>query len=1403
MSSDSRKELDARRDRLPDKFKALLEQRLQGGSTGAPKTSIPQRDPSQPLVLSFQQESLWFLEQYTGGHGAYNIPILLRLRGDLDVLRLRESLETTVSRHESLRTRFRSEDGVPVPVVERDARLIWSDEDATGFQHGEVQERVAATASQPFSLAEGPLIRATLYRLGPDAHLFCIVVHHIIFDGWSIEILLNELSANYESSSVPQLPLQYTDYAIWQRSQLEDHAVEDSLNYWKHLLRGPLPVLELVTDRPRPPRQTFRGRQANRTIDQRVGERIRKFGHDRSATLYVTMLSAWAALLHRYTGQEDIITGTGVAGRTHTELEGLLGYFVNTLALRIDLSDEPGFETLLGRVKKLMLDVSEHQHVPFEQVVAATHPDRDPSHSPLYQVMFVFHGAQRGGIKLSEVDGRVEHIHNGGAQFDLTLAVTDSAEGLLVTVDYNIDLFEPSTADRILEHYERILVSALVQPNEPIGLLPLMSQSERRLVLEEWNATSTPYPSDQSIGAIFERQAESTPEAIALESGNRQWTYGELERVSKVAAKRLQLAGVSTESIVGLYTDRSPESIIATLAIVRAGGAYLPLDLAYPHARVQHVLHAASPTVLIVDGELARELVVEGIPVMELSALFSDDNEIGDSRSISGGADPTSLAYVMYTSGTTGNPKGVCVEHRNIVRLVADTDYVLLGEDETILQHAPQAFDAATFEIWGALLTGAKLVVAPPGPLGLDELKDAVSRYGITTLWLPAGLFQTLVDADATAFRGVRQLLTGGDVVSRDHVAKVLDVCPDCTVINGYGPTEGTTFTCCHRMIHGDTIEGSVPIGKPIANTRAYILDAHKNATPVGVPGDLYAAGEGVARGYLNEPELTAQVFVDDPFRSGGRMYRTGDRARWRSDGTVEFLGRQDGQTKVRGFRVELGEIETVLRAHPGVDQAAVIAAASDKRADKQLVAYVVLRGDEGAFDAAVLKRFVREQLPEYMVPSLFVRLKELPLTPNGKLDRRALPSPEQEVPAGSRSTQTEPRTDAERQIAAVWRDILSAEVIGIDDNFFDLGGHSLLAARVIAAVNASFGITIPLRALFETQTVRGLAVVVAAAMRTGDSSSTETETGPRDPCLVALQSDGLKRPFFCATGAGAATGYYSPLASYFKGDRPFWGLQDPDLDVSYESYPTVEDLASRYITAIRTVQPSGPYILGGWSFGGMVAIEMAQQLHQLGERVAFLGIIDLALPGSAAASRTAVQRFCHPFLAFVRWCRLLVTMRRTVWGYALDSMSVALTALAGRRDPALNHLRVKDYVQWVRHDLSTQHELELAGIANPEAQYRRLTLIHEPFVWHVFKTLRARTRALADYVVQRYEGRITLLRSSDRESDEANLSYGWDRIAEHGVDVRLVRGSHSALLREPWVKALAQELLQCLDALE
>lgn len=1360
--------------------RALIELKLlrKKAAAGEPLKLISRRPDGVPAPLSYYQQGLWVLSQLMPDTSLYHIPKAMRFTGNLDVEALQRTLDCIVERHEALRTSFATTDDAPVQIVSDrltiDLPLLDLQHLPEAEQEPETQRILGEEGRRLFDLSRGPLFRALLLRLHEQEHILIVTAHHIVTDGWSVGVLHHELMAVYEAfadgkpSPLPDLPVQYPDYAYWHRQWFQGEVYESQLEYWKNQFKTAPPVLELPTDHARPSVQAhvaFQGSKQKLSLSKELTRQLKAFCQKEEATLFMVLLAAYQILLHRYTGEEDIVVGSPMANRGLAETEPLIGLFVNALALRTDLSGNPTFCELLARVKDVALGAYANQDLAFETLVKELQPERTLAHNPLFQVMFVLQNEPSPTVELPGLTVSHVQVDNTVANFDLTLEAVEREGRLDCFIESNADLFDEATITRLLTHYQNLLEGIVANPRQRISDLPLLGDSERRQLLVEWNDTSCTYPVNSTVQELFEEQVESSPGAVALlfggEVGAEQLTYHELNRRANQLAHYLRRKGVGAETRVGICLERSPEMIIGLLGILKAGGAYVPLDPAYPHARLEFMLEDAGVTLLLTQksvGERLRCHRAEVICLDDLSKTIGAEAGEDDTNPFSE-SNADSLAYVMYTSGSTGRPKGVAVKHRSIVRLVKNTNYASFTCDEVFLQFATISFDASTFEIWGSLLNGARLALMPAGPASLDELAQALKRYQVTTLWLTAGLFHLMVDTHLDDLKGLKQLLAGGDVLSVPHVKKVLRELKGCRLINGYGPTENTTFTCCFPVTAAG-INGSVPIGRAISNTSVYVLDRYLNPAPVGVPGQLYVGGDGLARGYLNRPELTAESFISDPFsrESGAQLYKTGDLVRYRATGQIEFLGRLDGQVKVRGYRIELAEVETVLAEHESVREAVVVV--RQDSGDKHLAAYVTPReGKTGNTpNADELRAFVSEKLPAHMVPSVFVVVEELPLSANGKVDRSALPAISAIKPESQE--RFTPQDGLELKLLRIWERVLAVGPIGIDDNFFELGGHSLLAVRLFTHIEKSFGRNLPLATLFQAPTVRLLAQVLRKEGWSAPWSS-----------LVVLQNGGKRTPFFCVHAAGGNVLEYHPLARLVGPDQPFYGLQAQGLDGNQSPHTTIKDMAAHYIKEMREVQPEGPYLIGGRSSGGTVAFEMACQLAADGEQVGLLALLDSypagyfkLLPDSGSLPQ--------------RWLRIA----RRVQSHRENLQQLTVGSKLGYIVGKLRYAPAK-----------TKHKI-----------YRRGYKLYERFGRPLPRVLRnieeLNFAAVKDYVPHVYSGRATLFLAADDLTAAYDVEEGWHDLLGGGLEKVEISGNHLDIVKEPHVRVLAEKLRVALD---
>ncbi|AOF82829.1 amino acid adenylation domain protein [Methyloversatilis sp. RAC08] len=1314
---------------------------LQKARTDGISDAIPPvaRPFPAPVRCSFAQSRLWFLEQWEPGTSLYHIVQELEVRGPLDVTALQNALDALVARHESLRTGFIEVAGEPAQRIVPSARCVLSVQDLRSIDAPEraraLASRMQSHGAHPFDLGTPPLMRVALWHVGQDEHVLQLVIHHIGSDGWSQGVLNRELGALYSAAlqggdaRLPDLPVQYADYALWQRETLSGPILQKQLDYWRTQLAD-LPLLALPTDHARPAQPSYRGAVVPFEIATELTSRLRGLGRDAGGTLYMVLLAAFKVLLARASGHSDIAVGTPVAGRGQVELETLIGFFVNTLVLRTKLPIHARFREVLEHVRETALGAFDHAQMPFEKLVEALRPVRDPSRNPLFQVMFSLQNTPHVAL---ELDGA--HCHrlvreSGIAKFDLTLELTETADGLSGLFEYATDLFDERRVRLMAGHFQTLLESVVAQPDTPISRLPLLTSAEQQRMLVQWNATQTDYPRDATLASLFEAQVARTPDAIALVCAEQSLTYTELNARANRIAHALRAHGVGPDVMVGLHLQRSIELVTGLLGIVKAGGAYVPLDPAYPVARLAYMLQDTAAPVVLTQHALMSKL-----PRHPGHTLCVDDHAALDQQPDDNplhSASSENLAYVIYTSGSTGQPKGVMVEQRNVARLVCHTDYASFGPEETFLQLAPMAFDASTFEVWGALLHGARCVIYPDELPTAAGLEAVISRNGVTTLWLTAALFNAVIDERPEALRGLRLLLTGGEALSVAHVQRALDALPGVQLINGYGPTESTTFTCCHRIPSGLlTARGSIPIGRPIANTEVFVLDASRQPVPVGVEGELYIGGAGLARGYLGRPDLTSEKFVAHPFsdRPGARLYRTGDRVRWLHDGNIEFLGRFDQQIKLRGFRIEPGEIEAALTTLPAVNQATVMLR-EDRPGETRLVAYVA--GD--SIEPTRLRAQLALTLPAHMLPSSFIVLDAFPITPNGKLDRDKLPPPQDSPRAKGIPSSPDtgrPGDIVERHLLGIWESLFERSDIGLDQDFFEIGGHSLMAVRLVDAIARTFGERLPLDTLwFRGSSIRD----IAAAVRS-------QTVGTRWPLLVPIKPGGDKPPLFCVHTIGGNLFHYFELARALSPRQPVFGLNARGAGGRETPHHRLADIAADCVASMREAQPYGPYRLAGFSSGGTVAFEMAQQLSAAGETVSVLALLDTYAPGVHLRPRGP------GVLDWLR-CRVRPYMNRQRLAHAALS-ALGRTPSRGFPDAASAHW----WAHWGYHPSAYSGEVDLY-----------------------------------------------LAEESLREASEPSL--GWSTFVTH-LSVHNVPGTHGLMVKPPLVNELARQLQNRLDEAE
>jgi len=1347
---------------LSDAKRALLNRYLNGrfpkSSEGAVR--IVPRPRGKAVPLSLPQQQVWLHgEMAPDGVPVYNETLTIHRGGSLDHSVLLRTFEEIIRRHEIWRTTFDVVNEQPVQVIHppSDGFTI-STADLRNRTDVDVEEEATRLAGEearrPFDLKAGPLLRALLVTLRDDDHRLFLTFHQLIFDGvTAYQVFLPEFTAIYdafsrnEPSPLPEPHLQYADFALWQEEWLKSGAIVRQLAYWQRTLAGPLPELNWPNHRPRPPLQTYRGKLETAAMPKELLDRMKVLSEAQGATLFMTLVAGLAALLYRYTGQEDIILGAPTAGRNIPEVRGMLGYFINLLPLRVDLSGSPTFRELLRRVRETVIGALSNQSVPFTTLLEKVRPANDPSRNPLFQIAISLEPpmpALHSGWTATQSD-----VPTGASKLDLYIDVDEKPDGISGPVTYNPDVFDCGTIKRMIGHLRTLLDEATRNPDLSVSAARILTDSEQQQFLK-WNETRREFPRDKCIHDLFAAQCERTPDAVAVISGEQRLTYDQLNGRANQLANYLGKRGARTETRVALCTERGLDMVVGLLGILKAGAAYVPLDPSFPADRLKGMLADSKPCIVVTQQRLQSLL-----PDVENVVVLDAERELIERESVHNpdeDSNPEDLAYVIYTSGSTGAPKGVQVEHRSLTNLLLSMQQETgLGPDDVFVAVTTLSFDIAGLEVYLPLISGSKLVIAGSGEVRDGALLlELMSRTGATVLQATPTTWRMLIDAGWSGHSPLK-VLCGGEAMPPELGRELTQ--RSGSVWNVYGPTETTIWSTVYRLAGRET--GLIPVGRPVANTQIYILDAHRQPVPVNAVGEIYIGGDGLARGYLGRDDMTSERFVPDPFGDPrARLYRTGDDGRHRADGNIECLGRRDHQVKIRGFRVELGEIEAVLGRQEAIRSCAVVFREHGNH-DKQLIAYLELRPGLTPTDAE-LRTYLKRNLPEYMLPSRFIPMDKLPLSPNGKIDRKALPEPDAQM-VSSTAEFVAPRDEFEQVLARIWSKVLAVSMVGVNDNFFDLGGHSLLAVRMMVGIEKVFKKRLPLATLVQSPTIAELASVLRRDNWIPSWSS-----------LVPMRAGGSKAPLFLIHAHGGNVLEYQPLVNRLETDQPVYALQARGLSGSIEPGQTIEGMAGAYIDEMRSLQPAGPYLLGGFCFGGLVALEVAQQLSAAGEQVALLVLIQTMNPDFArftpetgllrqwwyrAAKRTDLER---------------ENLSHRGIGYFRDRWIDVADVLRARAAIALNTL-----------------------IGNGHRRNQKMSMRY------ILESLRIEhAKAYTKYRVRPYHGEVVLLRASKQLAglmiDETS---GWSHIVEGSLDVCEVPGHQQNMLSEPNVAQLAREL--------
>ncbi|MFN7731049.1 MAG: amino acid adenylation domain-containing protein [Pirellula sp.] len=1340
--------------------------------------------------LSCSQARLWFLESLSGGvSNTYNLNYACKLLGALDANCLRQCFEEWIARHQILRTRYVQEEGEILQEVLDSVPIDWHEEHLDSVSPEDALSRcesiLSARSQHVFDLTRGEVVRATLVKCDPEVHVFSITIHHIAFDGGSISIFLQELSDSYrhrrhgQPMQTPDATLQYLDYAIWQRSSLADPSIEESLEFWKTSLKG-LKPLELPQDTPCPEEATNHGDSVPLYFDREVVAALKQLGQSCNATLQMTLMASFQMLLGRIAGTDDLAVGTATANRNMPQLEQLVGFIANTVLVRTKLDWNTSFRELLQRVQRTSLDVYAHEDLPFDYLVEHLHPDRASNRLPLVQALLQVLPSEVHTLQLPGIAATEFPVGVTSSRFELEAHLWEHDDELTGFLVYSTDLFQRSRMQALADRWSSLIHQISKDPNRKLGEFDVLLPREREPLLMECNQTQRDLPAG-SVAEVFQDVAERFGQQIALIDGEQSWSYEELNRASDRWAAELQQRGVRTGDAVAMLLPRSPQMIVAMLAILKAGGCYVPLSPEDPPQRLAFLLQRSQAALVLTDDSHGVPLPQIDIPTLAMNSTepLGTPPYRDEKRPVGGQSDarpqPHDLAYVLFTSGSTGEPKGVCVEHRSILRLVFGNDYAKFGPDRVLLQLAPAAFDAATFEVWGALLHGATLVLAPPDRVpDLATIGSLIQKHRVTTLWLTATLFNQWIEEAPESLRSVEEILTGGEALSVPHIRMAQQrLGPSVQLINGYGPTECTTFATCYRIPFPlQERVRSIPIGRPIGNTMAWVVDERLNLVPPGTVGELLLGGQGLARGYLANDAMTQSRFIPAPWPevSGERAYRTGDLVRWNAEGNLEFLGRMDDQVKLRGFRIELGEIESHLMTHPDVQRCVVIIT-EDAHQQSTLAAYIV-PSDANHFAPTEIREHLRERLPSYMVPTAYVSIDHIPIKENGKVDAKRLPPIDANTVLGSLEA-VPPRNETERQMLELWMDVLGKTGFGVMDGFFDLGGHSLLAVKLFAKIEKQFGVKLPLAVLFQHATVAQLADQLSKATN---------KTKWVD--IIPLSEARGDHPLYLFPSLGGELLHLRPLVDAMEGSISIVGLQ-PILSEEYVALARdLQATAAKFVEAIQTRQPHGPYRLAGFSYGGMLAFEVARQLSRSGEKVDYLAILDTG-PCRDGQPMQLQDQFAWG-AAVLRnlpgW--IVCEWKHTPW-------SVIVSSAKRKGRFAIRWLRSLGKAKTTYDDI----------FESPRIASRDVSILRSCFEAFAKYITDMTTTEISQH--GRYAGPLHVFRTRIQAlMSGAQNDLGWSRCAVN-VNVHLLPGNHEMVFTHPSLEELANELERGLRQLD